>query len=625
MSNSNELKAVLWAHYSRENTCCLPPGAVARFERGGVSDVAVSPNGNLVAVGSHVGVWLYDAHTEDFVSLITAQDMGLLSVIAFSPDSTRIAAGDWDGKTILFDLSTRAAIFICIHKSRVNSITFSSDGRFIVTGSGDATATLWDVETGTARFTIKHQDVITSTAFSPDDKLIAVGSGDATATLWDVDTAEIRWAFTHEKQGKSVTFASAYVKTFSTGGIGSIAFSEDGKYFVTAGQRMDYATVLWDVETGEQRWCVTHEKPIDAVAFSPDSLFMAAFHPDTTVSILDVVDGTSVPPALDNEKWIDRNRVLPPLKHRQNSGGWYIRFSSDGKHLAGLRKAFDSLTLWDIGTGEIVKTFGTGKGKGRSLAFSVKGDCFGLSCTDYPQYDTIELWDEKRVKRFAHGELVDTAELSPDGTFLATGGRNKKVKLWCVETQRCYQTLSGHIGRILSLAFSPDGNLLASGGGDNWEKQEHADGRVSFFSAANGSVDTTTKVWEVGTGKNIATLEIAWMVRGVAFSPNGAYLATGTSKVVTLWCTKTWRSIAKFDTVKFESFAFSADSSHLAIGGTWPEQQVQIWDVENRELLVELSGHKSDVESLAFSPDNQLLASGGFDGVIYLWDMTPYL
>ncbi|MDD9975494.1 MAG: hypothetical protein OXU27_15900, partial [Candidatus Poribacteria bacterium] len=72
------------------------------------------------------------------------------------------------------------------------------------------------------------------------------------------------------------------------------------------------------------------------------------------------------------------------------------------------------------------------------------------------------------------------------------------------------------------------------------------------------------------------------------------------------------------------SFAFSPDGSRLVIGGTWPEQRIQIWDVETRELSGKLSGHKSDVESLAFSPDSRLLASGGFDGLIYLWDMASY-
>ena len=625
MATSDKLSEVFATNYPQENTACLPPGTVARFEKGGISDVAVSSDENLIAIASRLGVWLYDAHTKDFVSLIAVEGTGLLSKVVFSPDGTRIATGDWDGKTTLWDINTETALTTYIHKSYVNSITFSPNGKFIAISSRDATATLWDVDTGTACFTITHQGSVTSTTFSPDGTLLATGSSDATATLWHIDTEEIRWTFRHEKQEKSVTFDSGHVQTFNTGGIGDIAFSPDGRYLATAGQRMDCSTILWDVETGEQLWCITHEKPIDAVAFSPDSTFMATYYPDGTVSVLRVADGIPGPETIHQEKWIDRNNGTPPVNHHEDISGRWVQFSSDGKHLAGLKVAGNSLTLWDVNTGEKIKEFDGVKASGRNLVFSPEGHYFRLGCTPDPEYDTIELWDEEKRANFTHGAYVDTAEMSPNGTLLATGGRDKTIKLWHVETQQYFQTLSGHIGRILSLAFSPDGTLLVSGGGDNWEMQKNADGRTTYFSDGDSPVDRTAKVWEVATGGNIATLESSGMVRRVAFSPDGKCLTTGTTRTVTLWCAKTWQPMATLDTVSFESFAFSPDGSRLVIGGTWPEQRIQIWDVETRELIVELSGHKSDVESLAFSPDSRLLASGGFDGIIYLWDMTPYL
>ncbi len=623
---SDKLSEVFAANYPRENTACLPPGAVARFERGGISGVAVSPDENLIAVASCLGVWLYDAHTKNFISLIAVEGTGLLSKVVFSPDSTRIAAGDWDGKTTLWDINTGTALAAYIHKDYINSIAFSPNGKFIATGSRDATATLWDVETGTACFTVTHQGAVTSTTFSPDGRFIATGSADATATLWDIDAEEIRWTFRHEKQEKSVTFDSGHVQTFNRGGIGDIAFSPGGRYFATAGQRTDYSVALWSVENGQQLWCVTHEKRIDAVAFSPDSTFIAVYYPDGTVNVLRVADGIPEPETIREEKWLNRNKGNPHIDHHRGGSISQVGFSSDGKHLAGLKRAGNSLTLWDVNTGEKIKEFDGVMASGRNLVFSPEGHCFRLGCTDYPEYDTIELWDAEKRASFTHSAHVDTAEMSPDGTLLATGGRDKTVKLWHVETQRCFQTLSGHIGRILSLAFSPDGTLLVSGGGDNWEMQKNADGRTSYFSDDDSPIDRTARVWEVATGENIATLETSRMVRGIAFSPDGKCLATGANnKTVTLWCTKTWQPMVTLDTVSFESFAFSPDGSRLVIGGTWPEQRIQVWDVETRELIVELSGHKSDVESLAFSPDSCLLASGGFDDVIYLWDMTRYL
>ena len=76
MATSDKLSEVFAANYPRENIACLPPGAVARFERGGISDVAVSPDENLIAVASCLGVWLYDAHTKNFGSLIAVEGTG---------------------------------------------------------------------------------------------------------------------------------------------------------------------------------------------------------------------------------------------------------------------------------------------------------------------------------------------------------------------------------------------------------------------------------------------------------------------------------------------------------------------------------------------------------------------
>lgn len=612
------------ANYPRENTVCLPPGAVARFEKGGISDVAVSPDENLIAIASRLGAWLYDVHTKDFVSLMAVEDTGLLSKVVFSPDGTRIVTGDWDGKITLWDLKTATALATYTHKGYINSITFSPNGKFIATGSRDATATLWDVETGTACFTITHQDSVSSTTFSPDGTLLATSSSDATATLWHIDTEEIRWTFTHEKHEESVTFDPEYVETFNRGGIGYIDFSPDGKYVATVGQRMDYCTALWEVETGEQLWCVTHEKPIDAVAFSPDGTSMATYYEDDTVSVLRVADGILIPHTIHAEKW---RRIKRHLSIDHDEDGWSrrVRFSPDGKHLAELKMGANSITLWDINTGKKIKELDEVRGRARTLVFSPEGDCLGLSCTPDPEYDTVESWDDEKRASFTHSGFVNTVAMAPDGMCLATGGADKTVKLWHVETQECFQTLSGHIGGIVSLAFSPDGTLLVSAGGENWEMQTHADGTTYIFSVGDNLVGRTAKVWEVATGKNIATLEGSGVVRGIAFSPDGKHLATGTFETVTLWDTKTWHPIATLDTVNFESLAFSPDGSRLLIGGTWPEQRIQVWDIETRELIVELSGHKSDVESLAFSPDSRLLASGGFDGVIYLWDMTHYL
>lgn len=97
---------------------------------------------------------------------------------------------------------------------------------------------------------------------------------------------------------------------------------------------------------------------------------------------------------------------------------------------------------------------------------------------------------------------------------------------------------------------------------------------------------------------------------------------TSSANYINLWNTKTWEKLAIFDTVKIESLALSSDGALLAIGGTYPEQCIQIWNTITQTLIVEFSGHKSDVESVAFSSDSTILASGSYDGTILLWDLN---
>lgn len=91
--------------YPQENTLYLPSGAVARLGKGCAFAVRFSPDGNLIAVGSRIGVWLYDAHTYVFVSLIAVEDTGVIHSFAFSPDSLLLATGDWDGYIKLWEVS----------------------------------------------------------------------------------------------------------------------------------------------------------------------------------------------------------------------------------------------------------------------------------------------------------------------------------------------------------------------------------------------------------------------------------------------------------------------------------------------------------------------------------------
>ena len=157
-------------------------------------------------------------------------------------------------------------------------------------------------------------------------------------------------------------------------------------------------------------------------------------------------------------------------------------------------------------------------------------------------------------------------------------------------------TLTGHTDGVRGLAFSPDGTTLAS-----------------------GSDDSTLRLWDVATGDMLTTLTgHTDDVESVAFSPDGTTLASGSYREIRLW------EVATGDTLKTLTswgyrVVFSPDGTTLAsVSG-----EIRLWDVATGEMLTTLTGHTSRVESLAFSPDGTTLASGSGDGTVLLWNLAP--
>ncbi|RKU09999.1 hypothetical protein C6503_20150 [Candidatus Poribacteria bacterium] len=606
--------------YPQETTIALPPNAVARFGRGGRSDTVVSPDGDLVAVVSHIGVWLYSAYTDEFLSLLASKGENIPSTAAFSPDGTQIAIGYRNGPARLwsiFSQSIEAELPAFLQGGPATRVTFSPDGKLLATSGWNNEAILWDVDTRTVRFTFKHEDTVRVLLFSPDGRHLATGSMDTTTKLWDVETGKQFRSFAHPDYHRPLAFPSGHTEIYNEGGIRCIAFSPDGKFLATGGMYRDRDVKLWDIEQGEQRWSITFEASAKSITFSPDGRYIATHFTDDVVHVLRIEDGTAVQFNLDTEKWIGRSERKPPAEH--TSEGVRVSFSPNGKHLINLG-ANNTIRVRDIETGVEVKTLVGTDGYTKTMGFSSEGEYLGISIR---YKDAVELWREETIARFPHEVRVMIAEISSDGTLLATGGRDNKVRLWDVEAEKLHQTLSGHIAPIRALAFSPDGTLLVSSGGHNWEEVEGDDGTIYHVSLRDSVEDRTAKVWDVATGENLVTFEHLGQVRAIAFSPDGTLLATSAGRT-DIRSTKTWQDIATLSTVNATCLTFSPDGTRIAVGMGGRQPTVQIWDIATRKPIATFTGHKRNIESLAFSPDSSLLVSGGADGVTYLWDVTSY-
>ena len=231
---------------------------------------------------------------------------------------------------------------------------------------------------------------------------------------------------------------------------------------------------------------------------------------------------------------------------------------------------------------------------------------------DLTQFTLAEISPHHIATLEGHTRLVSSIAFSPDGVLLASGDLDGTVKLWEVATRTDIATLLH--GAIWSawgccVVFSPDGVLLAS-----------------------GAEDGTVKLWEVATGHNIATLEgHTEPVRSIAFSPDGVLLASGSHDgTVKLWEVATGRKIATLEVGGHTgravySIAFSPDGVLLASG---THGGFKLWEVATRTniatLLHEGVGN-SWVEALAFSPNGALLASGHSNTIprsVKLWEVA---
>jgi len=180
------------AQYVAHTQFSLPEGAIARIGKGSVGAGTYSPDGSTFAVGSSIGIWLYDTKTFQELELIRGQG-SWFSSIAFSPDGSTLATGggDMDRTVRLWDVAT-GSIKATLegHRDLVVSVSFSPDGSIIATGNANSyggTVRLWDASTGAVKAILAgHMTGIRSVLFSPDGAILASGSSDGTVLLWDI-------------------------------------------------------------------------------------------------------------------------------------------------------------------------------------------------------------------------------------------------------------------------------------------------------------------------------------------------------------------------------------------------------------------------------------------------------
>ena len=422
--------------------------------------------------------------------------------LTWSPDGGLLAGGSFDGSIQLWEVQGAQVVhpgtatrLLTGHSGPVWSLSFAPDGRTLASGSFDRTVKLWDVERLEVRETLAgHTAPVNAVVWSPDGSLLASGSRDQTIWLWDVEQGSYRTAL----HGHTAV-------------VHALAFTPDGRSLLSGSE--DGTLRVWDVERGQctrviQGYAVT----LYDVDWSPDGTRLASAGSDTLVTIWES-DGRTPPRLLRGHSWMV----------------YGVAWSSDGRLLAssGLDNA---VQVWDATTGAIVQT---------------------LRNPDHVRH----LFLRRRVE--SGWQISGRWELSAGGAGVGSEHRHPPVGWpWAanhdpscgVEPGRdapgqlrlrwqrhpvgglrwhtARASLQGHRGMVMSVAWSPDGTRLASGGGGR--------GSGELF------------VWDARSGELLHTVsEPSEIVYALAWSPTGTMLVSGGSDgMLRWWDVAAWRVCA---------------------------------------------------------------------------------
>ncbi|MDE0322664.1 MAG: WD40 repeat domain-containing protein [Candidatus Poribacteria bacterium] len=646
----------------------LPEGAIGRLGRGGVHNngMAFSPDGAVLVVASEIGCWWYDLAAMAPRALWDTE-RGMVSAISFSHDARWIAAGNLDGIVKIWDSQTLQ----CLTKINVpgNSaekdighLIFSSNGQYLAAAGRHRSAVYaWriDPDTPIAHFTTDQTQEPASGAaafpisFSPDSSLLAYKSDYNATSVLHVETGE-----------NIAKFSDKYTEPL---GYYELAFSPCGQYLAACDKRNTIH--IWNIHNGILETApLVYGSSIQVIPiYTSDGTLRVAGLYQNEVVIWDTVEKEKVDAF---ECW---------GQYRTASC-----FSNDGTRFA-VPNRRGELHVWIEGPPSTVVSLPGHLPNTNSVVFSKDGSTL-VSSTKGRTGNFFWNIAQRRAKQIfpflADHDLPRSSALSPCEKLLATSGRRRTskvgtIKIWDLVSGTQVAELIEHQKQVYTLAFSPTGEHLISVCGKSiivwdalcWEKRHSLIGHIDTIAAVvafhpNGkhlvtaSPDGLALLWNVKSGEQLFSFPTANLldltvykgtpqdiqeviekqepahrgIKAIAFSSCGTLIAGGMQGEIRVWDAMTSETrmaiLPPQSCQKQYALAFSPCSRYLASGAWWQEGQkrvsIRLWEIATGGNIHTFWGHPTDVQDLTFSPDGALLASGGLDGTILLWDMEPF-
>ncbi|MBX3437484.1 MAG: PQQ-binding-like beta-propeller repeat protein [Planctomycetaceae bacterium] len=561
--------------------------------------LAFAPDGKEIAATDGSALHLWDVETG--LELLAFDSSTPLFVgiggvtIRYSPQGDRLAMTDGPN-VVLFDTTTGERLQQLTIEGQRGSITgicWTSDGMHLSASTVNRPAVMWNVESGAVvrSFMIPQEQVSpTSLTMSADDKLLIVATI-GKLHLWRLDTGEPL---------KDIELDAEYVHT--------LVLSPNGRTLIVGGQ--DGTIRVVDVESGQLKRRIESGLQIGlSLAVSPDfkSVILGAVVP--TLRQWDIESGKEIVPELTSfghdaevrcAAWSPDGRLIASgganrqinlwdaetgrlkLRIPSPSSASTIAFTPSGEQLLTSWENAEAVHVWDVATGDAVRSFESGTKRIRSFTLTPDGAtliCVGSRAdrpgTDSDSHETLQVWNFNTGEKLREIPLRTATTISlalaADGNTLVTGAHNGVIRVRETESGTELATLTGHQHSVEALAFSSDGALLAS-----------------------GSLDQTIRIWDARNWKLLRVLTgHKRAVTAVGFLPDSHLLVSGSGS---------------------RSYPLTPESP----------QRIRVWDADAGEQIGALSGHHSNTTSLVFSPSRNRFVTGHENTTLLVWGVGPF-
>ncbi|MEP6911222.1 MAG: WD40 repeat domain-containing protein [bacterium] len=503
--------------------------------------------------------------------------------VAFSENNPRrLAAIDNEGKIVIWNLISNAVEKTLVSAKATSPLAFSPDGKTLATASRDPAVALilWHLEGDKPKTEVPGEVAVTSLAFNPDGNTLITGSFDGSVNQWDTTGNQAKPTRLYQHDRKDTPDHAVYGIVFNANGKLLASGSNDGTAIlwdrtVIGGHRKTFA-VRGDVKLSKTN---TEYKPIVSVAFNHKEDQLAAGSIDEAF-IWDIKNG----------------KPVTEFSSGSNLTGMLVSFSSDDQVLTAF--GFDgALILWQLETGQeqdvgrqFYKPAGT-----HCAALSNDGQLLAL-----PREDGMVVWSVFSEKVLPVESTTRSIAFSPalDSRIMATGGDDGSLTLWKIPSTDKHERIGPPIkeSSISSLAFSESGKLLAVGS---------EDGTISLRDPQNNSEISTL---DARTGQVIKKEAAEWETQPTATTP------VAVAKVV--FDPKPGSSRLAAIVVDLSTYIRSVARTK-EIDTAEPDNQkdllnkIIIWNTSEQTSTKVPTDTGSIVTSLAFSPDDQILAYGG--------------